>query len=129
MDLAGEIGQLIDREEAAIRARQEAVVNREFVAQQMPTLSRLDGIDIADDVGNCHVRRRQLLNKARIAIHPGNRRWVLMQLDRLSPIRADGIEWIVVDFRAGDDRNEFVQQISKLTNDSALRLAAQSQQN
>ena len=47
-------------------------MNRQFVAQQMSTLSRLDGIDIADDVGNGHVRRGQLLNKARVATHPDN---------------------------------------------------------
>src|ERR1041385_1959785 len=52
-----------------------------------------------------------------------------MQVDRLTTEGADGNEWVVVDFRAGNDRNIFVQQISKLTNDSALRLAAQSQQN
>ena len=52
-----------------------------------------------------------------------------MQLDRLSPIRANWTKWIVIHFRAGDDRDVVVQQISKLTNDSALRLAAQSQQN
>ena len=72
LDLAGEIGQLVDGKDAAIGARQQPVVNRQFVAQQVPALGGLDRIDVADDVGDRHIRRGQLLDKARIAIDPGD---------------------------------------------------------
>ena len=36
---------------------------------------------------------------------------------------------IVVNFRAGDDRNLFIQQLGELANDAALRLSAQAEQN
>src|ERR1043165_9466139 len=129
LDFAGEVRQFIDREEAAIRARQKTIVNRELVAEQVAAFGRLDGIDIADDIGNGHVGRRQLLDEARVATDPVDMRGVTVQLNRLPPRRADGITRIVVDFRAGDDRDVFVKQIRKLTDDSALRLTAQPQQN
>src|SRR5581483_8542072 len=86
LDFAGEIGQLVDREDTAIRARQKAVVNREFVAEQMPALSRLDRIDVADDVGNGHVGCRELLDKSRVATHPIDVRGIAVQLDRLTAV-------------------------------------------
>ena len=128
LDLAGEIGQLIDRKDAAIGAWQQAVVNRQFVAQQMSAFRGFDRIDVADDVGDRHVRRGQFFDKTRVATDPVDRRRVAMQLERLPAVSARLDERIVVDFGTGDDRNLLVQQIGQLTNDSALRLAAQTQQ-
>ena len=39
LDLAGEIGQLVDREDAAVRARQQPVVHRQLVGQVQPRLA------------------------------------------------------------------------------------------
>ena len=55
-------------------------------------------------------------------------RCVAVQLERLPAVSGDGLKRIVVDFRAGDDRNLIVEQLGELTNDAALRLAAQSEQ-
>ena len=73
-------------------------MNRQLVAEQMSALRGLDRIDVADDVGNGHIRRRQLFYKPRVAIDPGNVRRVTMQFDHLPAIGADRIERIVVDF-------------------------------
>ena len=70
LNLAGEIGQFVDREDAAIRARQQTVMNRQLVAQQVSALGGLDRIDVADDVGDRHVGRRELLDKTCVAIDP-----------------------------------------------------------
>jgi hypothetical protein len=67
LDLAGEVRQLVDGEDAAVRARQQAVVDGQLVGQDVPAARGLDGIDVADDVGDRDVRRGQLLDEARIA--------------------------------------------------------------
>ena len=95
----------------------------------MPAFGGLDGIDVADNVCDGDVRSRQLFDKARIAINPGNGCGILVQLDRLPSVSADRMKRIVVDFRTGNDRNLLVEKICELANDAALRLAAQSQQN
>ena len=64
LDLAGEIGQLVDGEDAAISARQQPVVDRQFVRELVPAARSLDGIDIADQVGDGHIRRGQLFHVA-----------------------------------------------------------------
>ena len=70
LNLAGEIGQLVDAEDAAVGARQQTVVNRELVGELQPAARRLDRIDVAEHVGNRHVRRGELLDIARLARQP-----------------------------------------------------------
>ena len=129
LNLAGEVGQLVDRKDAAIRARQQAVMNRQLVAEQVTTLRGFDRIDVADDVGNGDIRRRELFDKARVATDPIDAGRVAMQLNCLPAVGADGMKRIVVNFRAGNDRNLFVKQIGELANDATLCLAAQAEQN
>src|SRR6266851_7701980 len=52
-----------------------------------------------------------------------------MKIEGPAAVCGDGMKRIVVNFRAGDDWDVFVQQLSELTNDPALGLAAQSQKN
>ena len=94
----------------------------------MSALCRLDRIDVADDVGNRHVGRREFFDKASVAIHPVDLGRVAVKLDLLSAVSAQRCERIVVYFRAGDDRDLVVEQIGQLANDAALCLAAQTEQ-
>ena len=57
LNFAGEVGQFVDGEDAAIGARQQAVVHGELVAKVAAAAGGLDGIDVADDVGDGHVGR------------------------------------------------------------------------
>jgi hypothetical protein len=43
LDLAGEIGQLVDREDAAVGARQQPVVHRQLVGELCPPRAALIG--------------------------------------------------------------------------------------
>ena len=74
LDLPREVGQLVDREDAAVGARQQAEVHRQLVGQQVPAARRLDRVHVADDVGDRHVGRRELLDVARVARQPRDRR-------------------------------------------------------
>src|SRR5437667_1894782 len=95
----------------------------------MPALSSFDRIDVSDDVGNRDVRRRQFFHKARIPADPFDVYRVAMQFDHLSPVSANGMKGIVVNFRAFDDGNRVVEKIRQLANNSTLRLPAQTEQN
>ena len=67
LNLAGQVGQLVDREDAAVGARQQPVVHRQLVGELQPAARRLDRIEIADHVGDRDVGRRELLDIARLA--------------------------------------------------------------
>ena len=75
LDALGEVGQLVDREDAAVGARHEAVVDRELVGE-VAALGDLDRVDFADEVGDRRVGRRELLAEAAVAVHPLDRRVV-----------------------------------------------------
>ena len=72
LDLAGQVGQFVDGEDAAVGARQQAVVHGQFVGDVLPAARRLDRVDIADHVGDGDVGRGQLLDVAMIAVEPGD---------------------------------------------------------
>ena len=67
LDLAGQVGQFVDGEDAAVGARQQAVVDGQLVGNIVAAARRLDGIDIADHVGDGHVGRGQLFHVAVLA--------------------------------------------------------------
>ncbi len=76
LNLAGKIGQFIHNEQAPVCARQQAIVNRQFARDVLAGSRRLDRIDVADHVGDGHIRRRQLLDIASLAIEPRKRSFI-----------------------------------------------------
>ena len=69
LDALGQVGQLVDRDDAAIGARDQPVVEGQLVGQ-VAALGDLDRVDLADEVGDRDVRRGQLLAVAAIARQP-----------------------------------------------------------
>ena len=80
LDPLGEVRQLVDREDAAVRARDQAVVERQLVAQ-VAALGDADRVDLADQVGDRDVGRRELLGVAPVARQPVDRRLVAVLVD------------------------------------------------
>ena len=128
LNLASQIGQLVDCEDAAVRPRQQAVMHRQLVGEVEAGLRRLDRIDVADHVGDRDVGRRELLHEARLARQPGDRHVVAFRADARPACSAQRRERIVVDLTAGDHRDLFVEQIDQAAEDAALRLTAQAEQ-
>src|SRR5205823_4332349 len=52
LNFAGEVGQLVDGEDAAVGARQEAVVDGQLVREEVAAAGGLDRVNVADDVGD-----------------------------------------------------------------------------
>ena len=77
LDALGEVGQLVDAEDAAIGARHQAVVDGQLVGEVAP-LGDLDRVHLADQVGDGDVRRGQLLAVAPVARDPVDRRVVAL---------------------------------------------------
>ena len=101
LDFAGEIGQFVDGEDAAIGARQQAVVDGQFAAQFVSAARGLDGIDVADQVGDGDVGRGQLLHVALVGSEIGDRRRVAV-LAR--SVRGSGGRWARKDCRESRSR-------------------------
>ena len=70
LDFAGEVGQLVDGEDAAIGAWEQAVMHGEFAGEVLAAARGLDGIEIADEVGNGDIGRGELFDVALVAVEP-----------------------------------------------------------
>ena len=127
LDAFGEVGQLVDGEDAAVGPRDEAVVQRQLVGQ-VATLGDLDRVDLADQVGDRRVRRRQLLAEAGVAVDPRDRRVLAVLGDEVTGVPGHRRVRVVVDLAAGDDRHPLVEQAGQRADDAGLRLTALAQE-
>ena len=123
LDALGEVGQLVDREDAAVRARHEPVVDGQLVGE-VAAFGDLDRVDLTDEVGDRRVGRRELLAEAAVAVHPLDRRVVAALGDEVTRVRRHRVVRVVVDLAAGDDRHPLVEQADEPADDARLRLAA-----
>ena len=73
LDALGQVGQLVDREDAAVGARHQPVVDGLGIAERA-ALGDLDRVDVADQVADAGVRGGELLAVALAAVLPGDRR-------------------------------------------------------
>ena len=97
------------------------VVHAQLAAEGVTAFGGLDGIDVADDIGDRHVRRRELLDVA--LLRAIARRWrCLLPLfrERSRHRRQIGRERIVVDLASGNCRNDVVQEIGQRAKNSGL---------
>ena len=90
LDFASEVRQLVDGEDAAIGARQQAIVHGELVREIGAGARGLDGIEIADQVGDRDIRRRQLLDVALVAGHPRDGSGVAAFGNQVARVLRDG---------------------------------------
>jgi hypothetical protein len=128
LDLGREVGQLVDGEDAAVGAREQAEVHGQLVRQQVSAARGLDRVDVADDVRDGDVGRRELLDETLVAREPGDRRPVSHLRDALAGELGERPEGIVIDLAPGDDRDLLVEQAREGPEDPGLRLAAQAEQ-
>src|SRR5205807_9985581 len=103
LDAGGEIGELVDGEDAAVRARDDAVVDHFLVGVGETLVGGLDGIDVADEIGDGDVRRSQLLAVPLVAADPGNGEVVSLLRGQAPAAFAGRLEGGAVALAAGDD--------------------------
>ena len=83
LNFAGEIRQFVDGEDAAVGARQQAVVHRELIADVLPAARGFDRVDIADHVGDGDIGRGQFFDVALFGSEIADGRVVAHFLDQL----------------------------------------------
>ncbi len=109
LDPFGEIGQLVDGEDAAIGSRDEPVVDGELIGEVL-ALGHPDRVDLTDQVGDRGVGGRQLLAVALVRRDPADRHPVALGGHAVPAGATDRRVGIVVDFAALDHRDLFVKQ-------------------
>ena len=129
LDLPRQIRKLIDREDPAVRPRQQPIVHRQLVRKVLTPARRLDRIKIANQIGHRHIRGRQLLHIALIATQIGNRRRVALLRNQLAAPLAQRQIRIVPNLASRHIRQPLIQNRRQPAQNAALRLPAQPQQN
>ena len=127
LDALSQVRQFVDTEDAAIGARDEAVVDGEFVGE-VAALGDLDGVHFADQVGDRDVRGGELLAVAVVAGEPANRRLLALFGDQPPPLLRDGGEGVLGDFGAVEHGGGIVEEGGEGADNAALGLATLAQQ-
>ena len=72
LDFSGEVGELVDGEDAAVGAGKQAVVHGEFGAEVLVAAGGFDGVDVADEVGYGDVGGGEFFYVAVVGSEPGD---------------------------------------------------------
>ena len=123
LDALGEIRQFVDREDAAVDPRHETEMNRQFVVEVAP-LGNLDGVHLADQVGDGDVGCSKLLGVPLGPGQPGDGRVVARFRDDGAALGRDRLEGVFGDLGTLDDGRLVVEQVGEPAHDPGLRLAA-----
>ena len=126
LDALGEVRELVDAEDAAVGSRNQAEVDGQLVGE-VATLGDLDGVDLADEVGDGDVGGRELLRVPEVAGEPVDREVVALLGQPRSAIEANGGEGVVVDLAAAHDGRLLVEEGHQASDDAGLGLAALAQ--
>ena len=121
LDAFGQVGELVDRDDAPVGPRDHPVVDRELVGQ-VPALGHPDRVDVPDQVGHARVRRRELLRVPVLATDPADRRRVPVLGDEGAAGGADRVVRMVVDLAPGDRGRLLVQELDDLADQAGLGL-------
>ena len=127
LDALGEVGQLVDAEDAAVGARDQPVVDGLRVAQGA-ALGHLDRVDVADQVADAGVRGGQLLAEAVAAVQPADRGGVAVLGDLAVRPDRDRVQRVLVQLAADQDRRPLVEQADERADQPGLALAALTEQ-
>ena len=127
LDALGEVGQLVERDDAAVAAGDEAEVDRLRVAEHA-ALGDLHRVDVADEVRDARVRRGELLDVALLAVPPDDRQ-VVAELVRPADARGrDRLVGVLADLGAVDHRRPLVEQADERAQHPGLALPAFAEQ-
>src|SRR5208282_1980794 len=126
LNFSREVRQFVNGEDAAIGAGQQSVVDSHLATQFVAAPRRFDGIDVANQVGDSHIRRGQLFDIALFLREIRDGRLVAKLRHPVPAAAADGRIRIVVNLAACNVGHLCVQQGGESSQDAALSLAAES---
>ncbi len=129
LNLAREVGELVDGENAAVGAGQKSVVDGQLTRDVVTAAGRFDGIDVADHVGDGDIGCGEFLHVAVIAREPRDGGFIALFGDQVAAAAADGMVGVVANFAARNERELVVQQVGQHTDDPRFCLPAKTEQN
>ena len=121
LDPFGQVGQLVDRDDAAVGPRDHPVVDRQLVGE-VAALGHPDRVDVADQVGDARVGRGELLRVAVLPLDPPERDGVTVLGHPSAARGADRAVRVVVHLAPGDRGRLLVQEVDELTDQTRLGL-------
>ncbi|BDZ58001.1 hypothetical protein GCM10025872_16580 [Barrientosiimonas endolithica] len=127
LDALGEVGKLVDGDDAAVAARDEAEVDRLGVAQP-PALGHAHRVDVADEVGHGGVGRGELLGVTLLAVPPRDGQVVAELVGAAPALGGDGVERVLTELGPLDHRRPLVEQPDEGAQQTGLALTALAQQ-
>lgn len=127
LDALGQVGQLVQPEDATVGPRHQSVVHGLRVAEGT-ALSDLDRVHVADQVADAGVRRSELLGVTVIPMPPGDRQFLTELGGQCPAPDADRRVRVVVDLTIGDLGTPLVQQLDQGPHQPGLPLAALAEQ-
>ncbi len=127
LDALGQVGKLVQAEDAAVGAGHEPEVDRLGVAQGA-ALGYLDRVHVADQVAHAGVRGGQLLAVALAAVPPGHRQCIPLLGGEPAAAGAHRLVGMVVDLAPFDRGCPLVKQFGKRPDQAGLALAALAEQ-
>src|SRR5215472_4407510 len=104
-------------------------MHRELAREVVPAARGFDGIHVADQVGDGHIRRRQLLYIAFLGPEVSDGSAVTLLGNQRPATPADGVVGIVMNLAAAQERQLRIEQRGECAQNAALGLATQAQQN
>ena len=128
LDFAGEVGDFVDGEDAAVGAGEQAVVHGELGAELVVAARGLDGVDVADEVGYGDVGRGELFDVAVVGREPGDGGVVAERGDEVAAEFGDGGVGVVAELGAGDVGGVGVEQRGERAEDARLGLTAEAEE-
>ena len=127
LDAFGEVGQLVDRDDTAVRARDQPEMDGLRVTERA-ALGHLDRVDVADQVGDGGVGCRELLGVALGTVPPLHGQGVAQLGGAADRGGGDGFVGVLAELGAGDDGSPLVEQADEGAEQPGLALAALAQQ-
>lgn len=104
-------------------------MHRQLAAQFMAALRGLDGINVANEVGNGHVGSGELFDVTVIGRQVGNARRLGIGRQQLPAPGAKRSVRVVMNLAAREVGNLWIKQGRQRAQNAALRLSAQTEQN
>ena len=128
LNFAGEVGDFVDGEDAAVGAGKQAVVHGELGAELVAGAGGLDGVDVADEVGDGDVGGGELFDVALAGGHPGDGGVVAEGGDEVAGEFGEGRVGVVAELGAGDVGAVGVEERGEGAEDARLGLAAEAEE-
>src|SRR5262249_13568992 len=104
----------------------KAVVNGEFAGEVVASAGGLDGVDVADEVGDGDVGRGEFFYVAFAGFEPSDFYGVSLPGDEVLTTAANWRVGIVVNFAAGDVGHLGIEEAGESAQDAAFGLSAKA---